>query len=75
MNCASARYAYAHAFGVTKRNWQRAAVINDGYVTWYRSWQKLSGPPDGCGDYRSRVTYREYTSNTAFRFRAFESGC
>jgi hypothetical protein len=76
MNCASARYAYAVAFGVAKRSGiQRAAVINDGYVTWYRSAWKLSGPANGCGNYVSLVTYREYKTNTAFRFRAYESGC
>jgi hypothetical protein len=75
MNCASARYAYAHAFGLARRSWQRAAVFSDGYVTWHRRVRRLSGPNGGCGTWRSVVTYTEYTSGTAFRFRLLESGC
>jgi hypothetical protein len=76
MNCESARYAYAHAFGIARRNWRRAAVFSDGYVTWHRRVRYVSQPPGGrCGTYRSVVTYTEYSSGTAFRFHLRESGC
>ena len=75
MNCASARYAYAAVFGKAKRNPPIPSTFNDGDVTWHRSLNLLSGPSDGCGTWRTNVTYREYSSNTAFRFHLVESGC
>jgi opacity protein-like surface antigen len=74
MNCASARYAYNFAVGIARRS-RLPLTFNDGYVRWHRQIRNLSGPNDGCGTWRSIVTYREYTSGTAFRFRLLESGC
>jgi hypothetical protein len=75
MNCASARYAYASAFGTARRNGRLPISFSDGYVTWHRRMYKVSGPTDGCGTWRYVVTYNEYSSGTAFRFRLLESGC
>ena len=73
MNCASARYAYNHAFGITRQA-RLPRSFNDGYVRWYRQISNVRGPmSDGCGTWRSTVTYREYASGTAFRFRLFET--
>jgi opacity protein-like surface antigen len=75
MNCASARYAYNFAFGIARRSGLPRS-FNDGYVRWYRQISNVRGPSGGgCGTWRSTVTYREYTSGTAFRFRLFETGC
>ena len=74
MNCASARYAYNLAFGVTRHS-RLPRSFSDGYVRWHRQISNVRGPSGGCGTWHSTVTYREYTSGTAFRFRLLESGC
>jgi hypothetical protein len=76
MNCASARYAYAHAFGIARRTGggppSSAMATSLGIVVC----ATLSQPPGGgCGTYRSVVTHAEYSSGTAFRFRLRESSC
>lgn len=74
MNCASARYVYNLAFGLTRQSGLPRS-FNDGYVRWYRQISNVRGPRRGCGTWHSTVTYREYTSGTALRFRLLESGC
>lgn len=77
MNCSSARYAFAFLTGKAQsRGWYALRAANDGYVTWHRTrLTSLSGPDGGCGTWVSNLTYSEFSSGTAMRFRLVESGC
>jgi hypothetical protein len=78
MNCASARYAFGIAWNrIRASGWPLPRRINDGYVVWHRTGlRRVAGTPgSGCGWARWVVTYREFTTGTAFRFRLYGSGC